>query len=921
MQLFPIYNEKAQAGLRISDDNNRTLYSASYPRDAYANFDSIPPLLVNSLLFVENRHLMDENGKTWNPAIEWPRFTGALMGYGLKKIGIHGDQGGGSTLATQIEKFRHSPEGITSTGKDKLSQMLTASVRAYDTDGKSVEGRRRIVLDYLNSMPLSSYPGFGEVNGYADGISLWFGTRFEDANKLMRRPESELNDTEMKDLARVYRESLSLVMAVKKPSAYLLKDRHELEDRIDKFLPLMVEAKIISPRLAQLVLSERVEYATPIAAAAHSGPMVQKSAQALRIDLLETMGMKNMYDLTRLDLTARTTVDVTADKAVSATLRSLADTDNAVAAGLTGFQLLKPEQAGNVIYSFTLYEKTPTGNVLRVQADNFNGPLNLNEGTKLELGSTAKLRTLVSYLEAVSDLREKYKDTPVEELKAHHVNANDHITRWAIDYLTDPATDKSLNAMLEASLNRTYSGSPGEAFFTGGGMHRFENFERKEDFQNYTVKDAFHHSVNLSFIRIMRDLVYYTQGEKMHVDGSIYDDPNDPKRIEYLTKFADAEGQGFMWKFWKEQKGKSPEELADLLAAKTSHHSPVQLAVVYRSLFPDAPYEKFAAFIEKNCPTAKPGDDFHKQYDAYGKDKFNLNDRGYLTHIHPLQLWMAQNAIATPAATWDETVAQSKDVRTEVYKWLLNPHKMHGQNIRIQTMLEKEAFGYIHDTWAAKGYPFGAMVPSYASALGASGDTPFALAEFSGIMQNDGIYKKSIKFRDITFGENTPYELHFDAKQPEGHRVLPAELTALVRREMQGVVNEGTAHRAFESVKLSDGRILPVGGKTGTGDNRLQTFSAGGALKSSDAKSRTATFVYGIDDRFYGCVTAYVMGAEAKDYKFTSALAAQVFKNVVPGIRPVLDRAYGVENKPEVAQDNTAKKPDVKKPAPPKAAG
>ncbi len=41
-------------------------------------------------------------------------------------------------------------------------------------------------------------------------------------------------------------------------------------------------------------------------------------------------------------------------------------------------------------------------NVLRVQTDNWNQPLNINQNTRLELGSTAKLRTLINYLEIVA---------------------------------------------------------------------------------------------------------------------------------------------------------------------------------------------------------------------------------------------------------------------------------------------------------------------------------------------------------------------------------------------------------------------------------------------------------------------------------------------------------------------------------------
>ena len=46
-----------------------------------------------------------------------------------------------------------------------------------------------------------------------------------------------------------------------------------------------------------------------------------------------------------------------------------------------------------------------------------------------------------------------------------------------------------------------------EAFFTAGGLHTFANFEREEDFRKYAVGDGFEHSVNLVFIRLMRDVV------------------------------------------------------------------------------------------------------------------------------------------------------------------------------------------------------------------------------------------------------------------------------------------------------------------------------------------------------------------------------------------------------------------------------
>ncbi|MEZ0225763.1 MAG: transglycosylase domain-containing protein [Alphaproteobacteria bacterium] len=903
IHLFPIYSEKAQAGLTITDASDQAMYQARFPRDTYSTFDSIPPLLMNSLLFVENRALMDDHPETWNPAIEWDRFGKAVFERLTK---TSGRAAGGSTLATQIEKFRHSPDGITSSGTEKLRQMFTASVRSYVDGSDTKESRRRIVQDYLNSMPLSSYPGFGTVNGYADGMAMWFGTDFRDASRLMTKPEAQMDDVELKDLAKVYRQSLALVMAVKKPSAFLQRERTELEARIDWFLPKMVEAKLISPRLMEAVKAERLVFADPNRPNKVAPPPKQKSVQALQVDLMRMLGVRSLYDLNRVDVTAHTTLNLKADAAVAARLRSLADPEVAKAAGMVGYQLLPEGGTAEVIYTFTLYERLPDGrNVQRVQADNYDGALNFNDGGKLELGSTSKLRTLVSYLNIMSELHKNYANRDPAELSAITVLPEDRLTRWALDYLAAPGNDKSLTGMLEAALDRQYSGSSSETFFTAGGAHRFANFERGEEGM-YTVKKAFHKSVNLAFIRITRDIENYMLSQKMHVDPAIFTDPANPQRIAYLQKFVDMEGRGFMWKFWGEQKDKGPAELAEILAEKT-HRSPVQLAVVYRSLFPDAPLANMESFIRKECKDCSDKTDFQALYDKYGKDKFDLNDRGYITSIHPLALWMAENRIKTPDMTWEQTATASTDVRRETYKWLFKDGKERGQNLRIKTMLEQEAFEYIHKDWQAMGYPFAKLVPSYATgAMGVSGDTPAALAELAGIIQNDGIRKPVTKFTSIEIGKNTPYETTATPHEAPGVRVLPEEVTKLVRREMIGVVEEGTGVRLRNAVILSDGTVLPVGVKTGTGDNRKQTFSARGGVTSEEKKSRTATVDYVIGDRYWGTATANIIGPNAKNFKFTSALAAQLLKSVVPDIRPVLDAGQGVN-------------PDAPKPQPPKA--
>ena len=106
----------------------------------------------------------------------------------------------------------------------------------------------------------------------------------------------------------------------------------------------------------------------------------------------------------------------------------------------------------------------------------------------------------------------------------------------------------------------------------------------------------------------------------------------------------------------------------------------------------------------------------------------------------------------------------------------------------------------------------------------------------------------------------------------------------------------GTGRRALGSVVLNDGRTIPVGGKTGTGDNRLHVYGSRGALLGSSAVNRTAAFVFFIGDRFFGTVVAYVPGAQAAHYTFTSALPIQVFRQLVPKLRPLLDREIAAAN-------------------------
>ena len=320
---FSIYPEKTQAGLRILDRHEQDLFSFRSPERIYRAFDEIPAIVVQTLLFIENRELQQPRHSSQNPAIEWDRLARATADLGASALNVERTSIGASTLATQLEKIRHSPEGRTASVREKGRQMLSASLRAYQDGHDTRSARKRIILDFINSTPLAAQAGHGEVIGLGDGLWAWFGADFAAVNRLLAAEETGLAEPAPMERAQAYRQVLSLFLAHRRPTSYLVKDRAALRVQTDRYLHLLCQAGIISPRLRDAALSVReqsLERAPPF----FSPPFVQrKGANAIRARLLSLVGLERNYDLDRLDLTVSTTLDGTLQEAISETLRRL----------------------------------------------------------------------------------------------------------------------------------------------------------------------------------------------------------------------------------------------------------------------------------------------------------------------------------------------------------------------------------------------------------------------------------------------------------------------------------------------------------------------------------------------------------------------------------------------------------------------
>src|SRR4051794_3751844 len=424
---FPIYREKDQTGLKVFDRSGDQIHGAHFPERSYSDFQNIPDLVVRSLLFIEDRYLFDDQHPERNVAVDWNRFFLAVGGRigGMFIPGLK--EGGGSTLATQTEKFRHSPRGLTGGAVEKLRQMVTASARVY-SGGRETFGRREeIVTTYLNSTPLSSMPGYGEIIGLPEALWVWFGTDLAEANRVLTTTPRTRGELARK--GEVYRQVLSMILAERRPSYYLLQDRDALGELTDSHLRLLCDSGVIDPQLRDAALAADLKFREQPPLVSAVTQVRQKSTEEVRNRLVYLLGVQDLYVLDRLDLTAETSIDTGAQARITSMLQKLSDRSFVQQAGMVGHNLLGGgEDMSKITWSFVLYERGADRNFVRIHADSLNKAFDINSGAKLQLGSTAKLRPLVTYLDIITSLHRRFGSLAPRELAKQAGASQDPLT-------------------------------------------------------------------------------------------------------------------------------------------------------------------------------------------------------------------------------------------------------------------------------------------------------------------------------------------------------------------------------------------------------------------------------------------------------------------------------------------------------------
>ena len=880
--ISPPYPEAPAAGLEIYGADGAPLFRYGQAEFLFAKSQGIPPLLVKSLLFLENRDL-DRPATPWqNPVIEWDRTLKAALLYIGAKLNLPVPIQGGSTLAVQLEKFRHSPNGRTDTPVEKLRQIIGASLKAYREGPNTRAWRERIIIDYLNTVPLAAAPGYGEIHGLGEGLYAWFGIRLDDAVAALNSPGQTPAKT------HAFKHILTLLISVRAPSEFLVSERDSLEKKVNQFTRLMARAGIIDGEFAAGLQETPIRFLPAAPLPPQPSSSRNKAANAIRTNMMDALAVGNLYDLNRLHLQVSSTFDVPLQKQVTEFLHRLADPQYVSAHGLNGERLLEHADPSKVIYSLLLVEATPGGNYIRVQADNFAAPFDFNKSVKLELGSTAKLRTLTHYLELMTELHRELSGMEPRQLAQRGQTARDPLTRWAVEMLQREGT-LALQPFLDAAMGRKYSASPHEDFFTGGGVHRFENFDKEDNGLVPDLREAFRNSTNLVFIRLMRDLVSYHKARLPYDSQDVLANPANPDRQKMLQEIGEAESRQALRKSYQSYVQQSPEEIVRRVLGKGNTER--RLAILFFAWRIGTGERELKAWLEKNRIELSEAE-ISKLYRAYQNPRLTLADYGYLLSLHPLELWTANELRTQPNLTWEKLFGASAEARRIGSAWLFHERNRRAQDLRLRIRMEKDAFLRMTPYWQKLGFPFKTMVPTYATAIGSSSDRPVALAELVGILVNDGVRRPSVSLTNVHFAGGTPYETILERVPEPGQQVLAPEVARTVRKAMAEVVEHGTARRLNGVFKMSDGQVITVGGKTGSGDNRFETFSRSGAVITSRATNRTATFVFYIGERYFGVVTAYVQGREAENYRFTSGLPVSLLKLMAPTLMAKLDKDF-----------------------------
>ncbi|RDV39014.1 hypothetical protein DV096_00115 [Bradymonadaceae bacterium TMQ3] len=819
---YPIFEIQPQAGVHITDRAGRTLERWRYPEVVW---ERPPPLALNAARLLENRALADRAHPFTNPAVDWTRLGVATVSQVRAHLGSDAPAIGGSTLAVQMEKFRHSPGGRTSSSSEKARQMLTAWLRTYHHGREADAWAEQLAMDWINSVPLGHRHGYGPVQGVFEGMWAWFGRPPEVVEHALKPGENDAFR------AQVERELLALIIAQQRPARYLPGGLDALERRVDALINVLVEEGHMTRDWGHVIASRSLNVGKPPAKRAHQGGDTHLSALAARqwgaLSGEERAVMRQRH--------ARVTM--TYDAALQDALRR-------------EIEAAQPPARTSV----TIFARSAGGLEPRAIVDTEPRVVDLSTEGRVDLGSTSKLRVLISYLSGV--------EQAYQAQSAGQPAANDPLSRFVARELANepglPLTD-----VLQRALQRPISADPDEVFYTGGGPHEFQNVNPEHDSRYFNVASAFVASANLPFVRLLHEVVAYHAHRIFGVPIEAVVAGEHPRFEELRERHLQM----------------SAERL--VRDAYFYHHRSDLPTMARRALTGLEPTEARCARLRRAIGSAAELPVSHPcastEVDAADVDIDPWDEQD------PLELATIAALTEDPEASLTEVMLATAGARSAARDWIAAQTSTTDTRRGIHYAIEEEVFGALQQEWARAGYPFERLTPSLATALGSSGDRPASLARLVAAVRGGGSVPALSHVRLVRLFEGTPYETWLRPTKTQPVRAFGPEVAAAVETLLIRVARRGTGHASGSPWHTGAAR-WEVGGKTGTSDHVLLVRDRAGRVIERRPVARSGAWVFFAGPCLVGTVVMYEEGEDAATHHFHGGDAAELSQAVLRAI-------------------------------------
>ena len=205
-----------------------------------------------------------------------------------------------------------------------------------------------------------------------------------------------------------------------------------------------------------------------------------------------------------------------------------------------------------------------------------------------------------------------------------------------------------------------------------------------------TVREAFKHSVNLVFIRLMRDVVHHHMSARRRMPAPSWTTTDRARREECSRALPTRKGSAVHHALLSQVPGQvAPSEAQELLL-RGVRPTGATLASVFCSARARSGADALAQFSRGSCRGAgSPSRRCTRSTTARPRPLIACRPRLCRRRASARAVAGRLPARVTPAPRLTEVLAASRDERQEVYAWLFKTRHKGAQDVRIRNLIEQ----------------------------------------------------------------------------------------------------------------------------------------------------------------------------------------------------------------------------------------